>query len=139
MKKILLFSLGFSLLLGAASAREAVFSMGYSISKAPSGALLLTVTTDTVDFGPWLGVSFYPPQQGKEEQAAAHLTFPVKPGKLIKEIVIEPRYNNGTFEIAVWGRRIPKEECTRDDAFCKEHGFRLQNMYSYAWGILTAP
>lgn len=128
-------------LCGAATAwgKEAVFSMGYSLSQSSAGTLLLTVTTETAEFGPWLGVSLYPPQHGKDKGVGKNLSFPVKEGKWIKEISIPPQYRNGTFEIAVWGKRITKDECVKDDLFCQQNGFRLQNMYSYAWGLLTAP
>lgn len=139
-KKIVLFMISV-LLFGAAAAwgKDAVFSMGYSLTQSPAGTLLLTVTTDTAEFGPWLGVSLYPPRQGKEKVVGKNMAFPVKEGKWIKEIPIDPRYRNGTFEIAIWGKRIPKEECAKDDLFCQRNGFRLENMYSYAWGLLAAP
>lgn len=140
MKRILLLAMAV-LLCGTAAAwgREAVFSMGYSLSKSPAGTLLLTVTTETAEFGPWLGVTLYPPRQGKEKVIGKNMAFPVKEGKWIKEIAIPSQYRNGTFEIAIWGRRIPKEECAKNDLFCQKNGFRMENMYSYAWGLLTAP
>ncbi|MDA8164955.1 MAG: hypothetical protein M0017_07990 [Desulfobacteraceae bacterium] len=140
MKKLALLALGIFLWgAGTAGAREAVFSMGYSLTRSADGSLLLTVTTETAEFGPWLGVTLYPPQEGKEKVIGTNMAFPVKEGKWIKEIAVAPRYRNGTFEIAIWGRRIPKEECAKDDLFCQQNGFRLQGMHSYAWGQLTAP
>ena len=132
-------ALGMFLSAPLVAANEAVFSLGYSLTKSPSGALVLTVTTETADFGPWLGVSLYPPQKSGEKADGRHLAFPIKQGKWIKEIPVEPQYKNGTFEIAIWGKRIPKEKCAEDDAFCQEHGFRLEGMYSYAWGYLSTP
>ena len=141
MKKIVLLVFIAFFCRGSAAAwgREAVFSMGYSITKSPAGTIMLTVTTETAEFGPWLGVSLYPPGDGQKKVAGNHQAFPIKEGKWIKEITIPARYLNGTFEIAVWGRHIPREECAPDDLFCQQSGFRLQNMFSYAWGLLTAP
>jgi hypothetical protein len=139
MKKIVLTITCLLLLAAPAMARESVVSLGYSLAATPSGALVLTVSTDTVDFGPWLGVSLYPPGQEGNNQAARHLAFPVKQGRWIKEIGVEPHYRNGTFEIAIWGQRIPRERCAEDDLFCQEQGFRLEGMYSYVWGFLSVP
>lgn len=140
LKKIILLTMAMLLCGAAASwARKAVFSMGYSLTNSPGGALLLTVTTETTEFGPWLGVSLYPPREGNQKPVGKNMAFPVKEGKWIKEISIPARYRNGTFEIAIWGRRISKDQCAKNDLFCQRNGFRLQNMYSYAWGLLTSP
>jgi hypothetical protein len=121
------------------NAQETGYSMSYTLKRSPSGGVILSVTTDTVNSGLWLGMSLYPPSKAGETVNAKHAVFPIKKGRWIKELAIDPTLINGTFEAAVWTQKISGDECPDTDTLCKQAGFRLKGMISYIWGYLTAP
>lgn len=123
------------LVAGAALARDAGTSSGYQLLKDPSGALKLRVTTEAAAAGMWLGVTMYQP--GSKEGQSQLLAL--KQGSNIHEIQVAPSFRNGTFEAAVWSRKIPAAECEPGDEAARKAGYRLGGMASYLWGYLVVP
>ncbi|HLD99464.1 MAG TPA: hypothetical protein VJB59_04355 [Bdellovibrionota bacterium] len=141
LKLLLLFQI---LPLCAFGASKNETSVGYRIKGETGGAVTLISTTQIPVAGLWLGVTLYSPSiQGTPGGVAMDpansvvLVYPLKAGRAITEISVEPRFKNGTFEMAVWGRRIPKTGCAIDDEACHKLGYRLTEMKSYSWGYLT--
>lgn len=139
LKKITLFLL-LMLFAATASARPPRLGLGYTLTRSSaSGGLILSITTDTPGIGSWLGISLHQPQNGTNANQGKDIIFPIKKGKWIKEIAIGPEFNNGSFEIAIWGHKILKDKCADTDEFCQQNGFRLDGKYAYGWGLLNLP
>lgn len=127
-------------LAGVAKAGDAEYSFGYEIVKNASGNLTLKITTTVASGGLWLGVTAYPPNLKNAAKEASNQVFPVKQGRGIAEIDIDPKFVNGTFEAAVWTKKVSKDDCQQTDELCQRLGYRLSGvMLSYVWGYLTAP
>ena len=120
---------------GMVSARDAGAASGYQVVRDAAGALKLRITTETAAENMWLGVTLYPPnvKEGRSQVMA------LQRGKDTHEISLAPSFANGTFEAAVWTRKLSKQECEQNDAICRKNGFRLTGMVSYLWGYLIAP
>jgi len=97
------------------------YSLCYEISKEPSGIMKLSINTSALASGLWLGVTFYTPNAAEAEN---HI-FPIKLGKGVTEMVINPKFVNGTFEAAVWTKRLSIDECLKTDEFCQKNGCPL--------------
>ncbi|MBI4826676.1 MAG: hypothetical protein HY807_09720 [Nitrospirae bacterium] len=111
------------------------YSLGYEISKEPSGIMKLTINTSALASGLWLGVTFYTPDAMTTEN---HI-FPIKLGKGVTEMVINPKFVNGTFEAAVWTKRLSIDECAKTDDFCQKNGYKATGMVAYIWRYITSP
>jgi hypothetical protein len=105
--------------------------LSYEMSKSKLGPTTLTISADFETNGLWLGITLYTPA-GKTD-LPLNKTMPLEQGKTIEEMVIDPRFVNGTFEAAIYGKKLSGEECLATDEFCKKNG-RLTNMISYIWG-----
>lgn len=124
---------------GIAAAEENNFFFGYDVVRDASGTVRLKITTHVVATGMWLGVTLYPPQVKNPAMEAVSQLFPIKQGRGITEIVIEPNLKNGTFESAVWKKKLSRNECLPTDELCKRLGYKVTHMVSYLWGHLEAP
>lgn len=116
-------------------AQEKNYSLCYEISKDDSGSLKLRITTTALSSGLWLGVTFYAPNAAETEN---HI-YPIKVGKGITEIAINPKFVNGTFEAAVWTKKLSKNECLKTDDFCQKNGYRMTGMAAYIWRYIISP
>lgn len=115
-------------------AQNRSYSLGYEIAKESSG-LKLRITSNAIVSGLWLGVTFYTPDAAETES----LLYPVKSGKSLTEIPINPKFVNGTFEAAVWAKKLTKDECLKTDDFCQKNGYRLTGMTAYMWRYIISP
>ncbi len=132
-KKIAMGVLFFGLLMVNRAQAE---GFGYEHSpKGVAGPARLKITTDLPTSGLWLGVTFYAPA-GKLDMPL-NKTIPLESGKKVVEVVVDPPFANGTFEAAIWGKKLSKDECLATDELCRKNGFRLINMISYLWGKLN--
>ncbi len=113
-------------------------AVGYEIFKNPLGKLILKVKVEVADSGLHLGISLYPPNASNLLNEGTHFSFPVKPGIFIKEFEINSKFENGTFEAAVWTGKLTKEQCASDDLVCQKLGYKHTGMASYLWGYLQA-
>jgi len=122
-----------------AGAQESSYSFGFGIVKAPNGSLVLKVNTNMAASGMWLGVTIYPPKSKTPAANAESQIFPVKSGNGIIEIPVAPHLKDGTFEAALYAKKLTKAECLATDEVCQKAGFKLVSSMSYLWGYLTAP
>jgi len=111
-------------------------SFGYEVLKNPVGKLILSLKVEVPDKGLFLGVSIYPPGVVNTLEEGKHFSFPVKQGLYVQELEIDGKFENGTFEAALWTGKTPKEKCAADDATCQKLGFRHTGMTAYLWGPL---
>jgi hypothetical protein len=118
---------------GAVLAKESGTATGFQVVKDASGSMKLRITTEAASDGMWLGVTLYPPntKEGRSQILA------LKQGPNTQEISIAPSLKNGTFEAAVWTRKLSKQECEPGDDACRKNGYKLTGMASYLWGYLT--
>jgi len=116
-------------------AEEKSYSLGYEISKDPAGMLKLRVNTSALASGLWLGVTLYTPTGSEVEN---HI-FPIKQGKGMSELVINPKFINGTLEAAVWTKKLTRDECLKTDDFCQKNGYRATGMVAYIWRYIVSP
>jgi len=139
MKRIqlsLLLPLFFCMSTGVVSAKERVVQF---CAEVTSGTTVLIMTSNAPAEGMWLGITFYPPKVKDAAKEGVSQILPLKKGQNTTEIEIPSRFRNGTFEAAVWGRKLSKREIAASDVAAQNLGYKLVGMVSYLWGYLTAP
>jgi hypothetical protein len=138
MKKFLAASMTLVLALGLAAsvfASDGSYSLCYEISKGSAGGLKLKITTTALASGLSLGVTFYAPNS----KDANSRIYPIKYGASTTEIDIDQKYVNGTFEAAVWTKKLTGGECDPADEFCRKNGYRMTGMVAYLWRYIISP
>lgn len=113
-------------------------SFGYELVKDSSGDVKVKITSFTPGKGMWLGVTVYPPNVKNVAKEAKTYVFPLKKGNGIQEITLDPAFLNGTFEAAIWNKKLSKSECPAGDFACQQTGYRLLGMKTYVWGYLVS-
>ena len=111
-------------------------ALGFQV-KSDSDDVILTIVAETPSSGMWLGITFYPPNVKNTAKEGVVKLLPLKRGHGIYEVTLEPRLVNGSFEAAVWTKKIPADECTATETICKTLGYKLNGMRSYIWGYLV--
>jgi len=114
-------------------------SLGYEVLKEPSGGVKLKISTDAAAAGMWLGVTAYVPNAKNGSGNGQSQVLPLKQGKGTYEMVYEPRFKNGTFEAAIWTKKLSQSECGQGDEACRKLGYKMTGMVSYVWGYLSNP
>lgn len=102
-------------------------------------ATFLKITSKTATEGMWLGVTFYPPKERDTAKGGMSQVLALKKGHNSTVIAIPERFKNGTFEAALWGKKLSKREIPASDVASQNLGYKLTGMVSYLWGYLTAP
>lgn len=120
---------------GVVLAKDSSNSSGYQVYKDSAGSIVLKITTDAAAEGMFLGVTLYP-HNAKEGNSQV---LPLKRGSNTQEISVAPSFKDGTFEAAVWTKKLSQQECEQSDAACRKNGYKLIGMYSYLWGHLATP
>lgn len=120
---------------GVVLAKESSNSMGYQVFRDSTGSIKLKITTDAVADGMLLGITLYP----SNVKVGTSQVLPLKRGQSTQEISVAPSFKDGTFEAAVWTKKLSKEECEPSDEACRKNGYRLTGMNSYMWGYLLTP
>jgi hypothetical protein len=117
---------------GAVFAKSPGNSSGYQIIKDSSGSTKLKINTEVAADDMWLGITLYPAgvKVGSSQIQA------LKRGQNTQEIAISQSHKNGTFEVAVWAKKLSKDECDPGDVLCRKNGYKLTGMVSYLWGYL---
>ena len=89
--------------------------------------------TGTLERGAWLGLSAYP-KQG----AGYHSVRQVGGGQLREDFYLSGRYAGGTFEVAVWERKVSRSSCKTKGgcSWCHLNGFHMEGMRSYSSGVV---
>ncbi|NQU68255.1 MAG: hypothetical protein HQ510_09965 [Candidatus Marinimicrobia bacterium] len=86
----------------------------------------------------WLGISFYPYNTQNPETDGTHQIIQITDHSISKEIDVDQIFLDGSFEIALWEKRVDKVDCTLDYCFwCKANGFHLDGLLVYKSGLLT--
>jgi hypothetical protein len=129
----------FCILAAGSQAKAQGNALGYQVSADSSGHMTLKITVDAPAPGMWLGVTFYPPNVQNPAKDGVNRLFALKNGRGIFDVPVEPRFKNGSFEAAVWSRKLTGAECPDSDAVCRTAGYKLTGMRAYAWGYLTGP
>jgi len=86
----------------------------------------------------WLGMSLYP-YLVKDPITGGHHSFKELPhGEFHNEIPIDSTFWGGSFELGLWGKKVPKVDCTIDQCYwCKKFGFHVDESLAYKSGLLT--
>ena len=88
----------------------------------------------------YIGISIYPAGITDVLLQGVHLNETVQPGQsFIKKYFLKDANNNditgGTYETALWGKKIPRKEATDpNNFFCKKWGFCFVQQKSYTTG-----
>jgi hypothetical protein len=122
---------------GVVLATDDAPSFGYEATRDASGLMRLRILTDNAGEGSWLGITVYPAGVADVTRDSLSHVYPLKRGRSTTDLVVDPRYTNGTFEAAVWGKRLPQGECASTDLACQRLGYTLTGMRAYLWGHLT--
>ena len=86
----------------------------------------------------WMGSSRYPFNAEIPETDGIHDIIIIYEGIIEYEVSIKPILLDGSFEIAIWGTKVPKVDCTLEYChWCKVNGFHLDNLLIYKTGLLT--
>lgn len=141
MKRFITVSIALVLVLGLAAyvfAADNSHSFGYEISKGSGGGLKLKITGTSPASWPglWLGVTLY---TANPKDLPLNDVYQIKPGASATEIDIAPKYVNGTFEAALYTKKLDKSDCDPKDEFCQKNGYRLANRVAYLWRYIVSP
>jgi hypothetical protein len=86
----------------------------------------------------WLGMSLYPYGVVDPVTGGRHSFLELKKGDFRHEIQVDMDLLGGSFEFAIWGKKVEKIDCTLDHCYwCKKYGFHLENILIYKSGLLT--
>jgi len=86
----------------------------------------------------WLGISLYPFGVVDPIVNGRHSFVELGQGNFRQEIQVDPDLLGGSFEVAIWGKKVDKLDCTLDYCYwCKKYGFHLEEMLVYKSGLLT--
>ncbi|MEW6282208.1 MAG: M23 family metallopeptidase, partial [Candidatus Eremiobacterota bacterium] len=81
--------------------------------------------------GCFLGISLYPP--GKTE--GKHAVRKVDGGTFSSRQTIGSQFRGGTYEVALWQKRVPRNACTvQNCAWCRRNGFHMDGLLLYRTG-----
>ncbi|MDI6744788.1 MAG: hypothetical protein QMD07_05360 [Thermodesulfovibrionales bacterium] len=121
-------------------AMDSDYMFGYSVVKDNRKAQL-EVTVTSIENDRVLGVTLYPVGVKDIAKESASYLFVIKKGTETVKIPIDTKFKNGTFEAALWTKKIPKSECQQTDILCQKFGFKAGGYsVSYTWGyLLYAP
>jgi len=126
-----------SILSGAqAQPSGAGMEFGCQLEQSAEGRAVFRSTIEVPSAGQWLGVTFYPEKFDRVPEKGIHHLVALKRGRTISDLAIEAGAIHGTFEAAVWNRRIARASCAATDLLCQTQGFRLDGMTAYMWGVI---
>ena len=86
----------------------------------------------------WLGMSLYPYGVKDPITGGRHSFMDLTKGPFRHEIQVDTDLLGGSFEFAIWGKKVDKVDCTLDNCYwCKMYGFHLDDLQVYKSGLLT--
>ncbi len=112
-------------------------SFGYEIDGNGPVSLRLKTTAFIPTTGMWIGITLTPPLGSGILPVS--IILPLKKGRAITELPIGSPMKHGTFEAAIWSRKLPSNQCAIDDKLCAKQGYKLTDMKLYIWGPLSWP
>jgi len=108
-------------------------------SEVNSTVTSLKITSTASAEGMCLGVTIYPPSSATGAKEGVSQVVPLKKGLNYTDIAIPERFKTGTFEAAMWRKKLTKQEIPASDAAAQRIGYKLTGMASYLWGYLSEP
>lgn len=85
----------------------------------------------------WLGVSAYAMKFTDPIAEGLHQQMELNGDRNGKTVTLGERFRSGSFEVAVWGKKVPKSECKIPDCkWCARKGFHLDDLLLYKSGVL---
>ncbi len=86
----------------------------------------------------WLGISMYPYGTIDYNTYGNHEQLHLAKGSFSKVINVEQSMLGGSFEAALWGKKVDKIDCVLDYChWCKTNGFHLDDLLVYKSGLLN--
>jgi hypothetical protein len=86
----------------------------------------------------WLGMSLYSYGVKDPITGGRHSFMDLKKGAFRHEIQVDADLLGGSFEFAIWGKKVDKVDCTIENCYwCKMYGFHLDDLQVYKSGLLT--
>lgn len=121
-----------TLMLGAVALSSAVALAASSefLSSFSSADRVITVT-GVADRPGWLGISAYP----KRGASFSQVRYVAK-GNLREKFTLPRQYQDGTYEVALWDRRVNRAVCKTSCNWCKLNGFHMEGMRGYGSGTV---
>ncbi|MGE0494566.1 MAG: urea transporter [Vulcanimicrobiota bacterium] len=125
----------------AASLLALMLSAALSSSASPSpdptlvvsAGRLLEITGQTPRRA-YVGVSMYPVNARDAVRDGRHLVRSLKSGSF-RETFSTSAYHGGTYEVALWGRKVLKKDCQLEGCqFCPRYGYHMDDMLLYRSG-----
>ncbi|MHC9543561.1 MAG: hypothetical protein AB9903_28965 [Vulcanimicrobiota bacterium] len=100
--------------------------------------LVLSITGNTYERVAYLGCSFYPSKYTSKMKEGSHEIVQVS-NSFTKTWEIPEKFNQGSFEIALWRNKVMKSRCGSNDCFlCRRFGYHLDTMLDFCSGTLLA-
>jgi hypothetical protein len=85
----------------------------------------------------WLGVSLYPRTFADPLKEGEHIQIELNGERANKTVKVGPKFSGGSFEAAIWGKKILKADCAIPECYwCSKNGFHLDDMLLYKSGFL---
>ncbi len=86
----------------------------------------------------WLGVSLYPSTVKDALREGEHQQLELNGETSDKVVKVGKKYSGGSFEAALWGRKVMQNECTIEDCYwCGKSGFHLDGLLAYKAGAFV--
>lgn len=86
----------------------------------------------------WMGMSFYPYGVQDPITGGNHSFLELKEGVFQHEILVDPKFLGGSFEVGLWRKKVDKVDSTLDyDYWDKMYGFHVEDLFVYKSGLLT--
>lgn len=98
----------------------------------------IVITGNSNQAKAWLGLSLYPYGVLDLVTGGRHSFIELKKGDIRHEIQVDTKMLGGSFEFALWGKKVDKVDCTLDYCYwCKMNGFHVDEQLAYKSGLLT--
>jgi hypothetical protein len=86
----------------------------------------------------WLGISLYPYGVLDPITGGRHSSVTLKKGEFSQTIKVDQPLLGGSFEFAIWGKKVDKVDCTLDYCYwCKVNGYHFEDLIVYKSGLLN--
>ena len=86
----------------------------------------------------WLGISLYPYGTLDVNTGGRHSNMVLQKGQFSQEINVDKPLLGGSFEFAIWSKKVDKVDCTLDYCYwCKAIGFHFEDIVLYKSGLLN--
>jgi hypothetical protein len=133
---VALIILGFSIVVSAQQKSELKVEV---VVNADNGwPTKIIVTGNSALDKAWLGMSLYPYGVKDPITGGRHSFMDLSKGPFRHEIQVDTELLGGSFEFAIWGKKVDKVDCTLENCYwCKMYGFHLDDLQVYKSGLLS--